>query len=53
MTIEKVSFQINVLFAQFKDKVFLMKEENGKDLEIKKFQFIQKVIKLLDAKTLD
>ena len=49
MTILKVSFQINVLFAQFKDKVFLMKEENGKGLEIKKFLFFQKAIKLFDA----
>ena len=42
MTIEKVSFQINVLFAQFKDKVFLMKEENGKDLENKIFLALSK-----------
>ena len=42
MTIEKVSFQINVLFAQFKDKVFLMKKEKGKDLKIKNFSSLKK-----------
>ena len=42
MTIEKVSFQINVLFAQFKDKVFLMKKEKGIDLKIKNFSSLKK-----------
>ena len=42
MIVVKVSFQINVLFAQFKDKVFLMKKEKGKDLKIKNFSSLKK-----------